>query len=343
MKCLVIVLAIAAAVALAAEKSNYDSAWVVLIGGKFGWDNYATEAWTYKLYHVLHDMGVPDDRIVTFFADDVAYADGNPFPGEVYAKHYVEGGHNENVYEGLLKDYTGTCASPDNLVKVLTGVTPTCGSGKVVKSTAGDNVFVFYVGHGSTSGGVMMPSTDWLWSTSIEKIVNSISFHKFMLFMEAGYSSRIIPSSFQKNPPAGVYFVASRDISTDCTEASDYDHFIRNYVSRYDIGNFTEYIEKHGFDFTIETLFTVGGQEHFARCQYGDSLVKNMTFSDFMWNTRASHTHNHHLPPLNIPGYPICKYQSCDDSCDCYAICKIRGYPKERCTSLCCNTDEYCL
>jgi len=353
MKSFVFVLAVLAAVAFAVEYPRYNSAWFVLICGTSGWDEYATEASFYKLYHVLHDLGIPDRRIVTFFSDNIAYDDHNYFPGEVYNANYHEGGHNENVYEGMLKDYTGSNASQKNLLNVLNGLPTTGGSGKVLQSTESDNVFIFYVGDPCDYYGYQkdfflhMPS-GWIYqddfSNAISNMTTNKMYNKLFVYVMAGHSYHMLnKNAYIEN----AYLVSSRG-DTDPITRSNYDPFISNYVSRHDIGNFTEYLEEHGFDFTVEDLYASGlhnSVELLADCQYGDSLMKNMTFRDFVWNkdfkyhTKPVYMHNH--PPFNVPGRPFCT--SCSTSCDCYAICKIRGYTDQRCSDLCCEPSSICF
>jgi len=54
-------------------------------------------------------------------------------------------------------DYEGKDVTPENFVAVLTGGKPTGGNGKVLKSTANDNVFINFVDHGA-EGLIAFPS-----------------------------------------------------------------------------------------------------------------------------------------------------------------------------------------
>lgn len=58
-----------------------------------------------------------------------------------------------NVYNGVLKDYTGRSVTPKNFLSILQGNDKdpelSKGSNKVIKSGPNDNVFVFFADHGA--------------------------------------------------------------------------------------------------------------------------------------------------------------------------------------------------
>merc|ERR1719247_1555066 len=78
----------------------------------------------------------------------------NPFPGKLFNKPTAAGVPGKDVYKGCKIDYRGGDVTPENFVKVLTGT----GSGKVLKSTSEDNVFVNFVDHGGV-GIIGFPRT----------------------------------------------------------------------------------------------------------------------------------------------------------------------------------------
>lgn len=87
------------------------------------------------MYQVAHNLGIPDEHIIIFMKDDIANDTSNPRPGIIINE---PGG--PDVYHGVPKDYTGNAVSSDNFLKVLTGVYPGVGSGKVLNSTKKDHV-----------------------------------------------------------------------------------------------------------------------------------------------------------------------------------------------------------
>merc|ERR1719326_1814820 len=69
----------------------------------------------------------------------------NPFPGKLFNKPSAAGVEGVDVYAGCKIDYKGKDVNPTNFVNVLTGK----GSGKVLKSTSKDNVFIYFADHGA--------------------------------------------------------------------------------------------------------------------------------------------------------------------------------------------------
>ena len=74
----------------------------------------------------------------------------NPFKGNIINKP-----DGPNVYPGVVKDYTGTEVTAVNFLNVIQGNAEAMkgiGSGKVLKSTENDEVFIYYSDHGATGG-----------------------------------------------------------------------------------------------------------------------------------------------------------------------------------------------
>jgi len=129
--------------------------WAVIIAGSKTYGNYRHQADACHAYHVTSKFGIPDERIIMMFYDDIAHSSSNPFPGKMFNKPTASGVPGVDVYEGCKKDYTGSQVTPSNLVKVLTG--DTSAPGAVLKSTSEDNVFINFVDHGGT-GIIAFPS-----------------------------------------------------------------------------------------------------------------------------------------------------------------------------------------
>merc|ERR1711871_728082 len=53
--------------------------------------------------------------------DDIASANQNPFPGQVFNKPSPKGTPGVDVYKNVVIDYKGDAVTPDNFIKVLTG------------------------------------------------------------------------------------------------------------------------------------------------------------------------------------------------------------------------------
>ncbi|XP_006208279.2 legumain [Vicugna pacos] len=131
--------------------------WVVIVAGSNGWYNYRHQADACHAYQIVHRNGVPDEQIVVMMYDDIANSQDNPTPGIV-----INRPNGSDVYEGVLKDYTGEDVTPQNFLAVLRGDAEAVkgkGSGKVLKSGPRDHVFVYFTDHGA-AGILVFPNDD---------------------------------------------------------------------------------------------------------------------------------------------------------------------------------------
>lgn len=90
--------------------------WAVLVAGSSGYFNYRHQADLCHAYKVLIQHGLHPEHVVTMLFDDVAHAEDNPFPGELFNRP-----DGEDVYKGCGKDYVGEDVTPENFIAVLTG------------------------------------------------------------------------------------------------------------------------------------------------------------------------------------------------------------------------------
>jgi len=173
--------------------------WVVLVAGSKGYTNYRHQADVCHAYHLLRDQGIHANNIITMMYDDVAGSSQNPFRGSLY-NH--PGNNAKDVYKGCKIDYRGSAVTPSTFKKVMTG----SGSGKVLKSTSNDHVFVNFVDHGG-SGKIDFPN-DSLHTNDLYNILNTMHkqnmYKKLTFYMEACYSG----SMWTKSVP-GVYAVTA--------------------------------------------------------------------------------------------------------------------------------------
>ncbi|XP_019488463.1 PREDICTED: legumain [Hipposideros armiger] len=131
--------------------------WVVIVAGSNGWYNYRHQADACHAYQIVHRNGIPDEQIIVMMYDDIANSEDNPTPGIV-----INRPNGSDVYEGVLKDYTGEDVTPQNFLAVLRGDAEAVkgkGSGKVLKSGPRDHVFVYFTDHGAT-GLLAFPNDD---------------------------------------------------------------------------------------------------------------------------------------------------------------------------------------
>jgi len=137
--------------------SGSPKVWAVLVAGSNGFYNYRHQADVCHAYQVLRKNGVPAENIITMMFDDIANHTENPTKGII-----INEPNGENVYAGLVNDYTGEDVNPENFLKVLSGDAKGLkgvGSGRVLKSGPNDHVFINFVDHGAP-GLLAFPSSE---------------------------------------------------------------------------------------------------------------------------------------------------------------------------------------
>jgi len=159
--------------------------WAVIVAGSKSFGNYRHQADACHAYHVVHDFGIPDNRIIMMFYDDIAGYSKNPFPGQIFNKPTEKGTPGVDVYKGCKKDYTGSQVTPTNFVKVLTG--DSSAPGPVLKSTSEDNVFINFVDHGGT-GIIAFPSgtmSSKMLNDALKTMHSNNMYKKLVFYLEA--------------------------------------------------------------------------------------------------------------------------------------------------------------
>merc|ERR1712096_486602 len=99
----------------------------------------------------------------------------NPFPGKLYNKPVDDESEAVDVYDGCMKDYTGADVTPDNFISIITGdedAMSGVGSGKVLKSTSKDHVFINFVDHGGV--GLIGFPTDFLYANDLNDALQTM-------------------------------------------------------------------------------------------------------------------------------------------------------------------------
>jgi len=159
--------------------------WAVIVAGSKSYSNYRHQADACHAYHVTSKFGIPDERIIMMYYDDIAHSSSNPVRGKIFNKPTQSGTPGVDVYAGCKKDYTGSQVTPSNFVKVLTG--DSSAPNAVLKSTSEDNVFVNFADHGGT-GIIAFPSGRLASSTLIDALKTMHSkkmYKKLVFYMEA--------------------------------------------------------------------------------------------------------------------------------------------------------------
>ncbi|KAL3985845.1 Peptidase C13 family protein [Acanthocheilonema viteae] len=172
--------------------------WVVLVAGSNGWYNYRHQSDICHAYHVVQNHGILEENIITMMYDDIAHNKKNPYPGKIFN---VPNGRN--VYEGVKIDYSGIHVTPENFLAVLSGNETAVkgGSGKVVKSTRDDHIFVYFTDHGAV-GLVSFPNsvlTVKNLNDALKRMHKLKKFARLVFYMEACESGSMFAKVLPKN------------------------------------------------------------------------------------------------------------------------------------------------
>lgn len=181
------------------DQGNGGEVWAVLVAGSYGWNNYRHQADVCHAYQILHKHGVPDDHIIVMMYDDIAQSEENPTPGNI-----INRPNGPNVYEGVLKDYTGEDVTPENFLKVLAGDKEGLrgvGSGKVLGSGPNDRVFINMVDHGAE--GLFAFPNDYLYATNLTDALLALHHHKryhqLVMYIEACESGSLFDNMLPRD------------------------------------------------------------------------------------------------------------------------------------------------
>jgi len=272
-------------------ETNAKHTWVVLAAGSTDFYNYRHQASVCHMYQVARKLGIPDSRIIVFMADDIANSYENPFPGQIFNYFYIRGGHNVNVYDGVVKDYVGENATTENLLAVLKGEVPKSGSGKTLQTTKDDNVFFYYDDHGNIDIIAMPYGRDFtgddvadLFDTLREKQ----NYKSWVLFVQACMSGSMF---YKQDFPENVY--AATSAPTDSSAYACFmDQTIGVYVtSCWPRGWIPPLEDGKPASVTIGDLYADAYDwvvpNSTEPCQYGDADVKQYTVKQF-FNVRRS-------------------------------------------------------
>ncbi|KAL1472714.1 hypothetical protein MTO96_022858 [Rhipicephalus appendiculatus] len=190
-RCIFLVLAAVASTVVAApensaEQDDQPKLWALLVAGSNGFYNYRHQADICHAYHVLHNHGIPDERIVVMMYDDIAHSSENPTPGVI-----INHPKGKDVYQGVPKDYTGDLVTPQNFLDILEGKKVKGGSGKVIASGPNDHIFVNFADHGAP-GLIAFPNDD-LHARQFMKVIKRMNkqkkFAKMTIYIEASANS----------------------------------------------------------------------------------------------------------------------------------------------------------
>ncbi|KAH7963251.1 hypothetical protein HPB52_020305 [Rhipicephalus sanguineus] len=282
--------ALAATVAVVAKPRNHAAnsdpkLWALLVASSNGYDNYRHQANIYHAYQVVHNRGIPDERIVVMMYDDIANSSANPTRGVV-----VNRPSGTDVYKGVPKDYTGDLVSPQNFLDILQGKKVKGGSGKVIASGPSDHIFVNIVGHGAP--GLIAFHNGTLHARPFMKVIKSMKtqkkFAKMVIYMDACESGSIFDGLLPNN--VNVYATTSSNLR-EPAYACYYDTYRKTFLGSVYSVNWMEHSEKK--DLHKETLFdqfTMVRMETNTShvMEYGDKSIGGLSVSEFQGEKKVN-------------------------------------------------------
>ena len=252
--------------------------WAVLVAGSNEWYNYRHQADVCHAYQILHSHGIPDDHLVVMMYDDIANNTNNPLPGVI-----LNHPHGLNVYKNVPKDYTGYQVTSYNFLNVLLGKA----SGKNIRPTSNDNVFIYMVDHGAP--GMFCFPDGPLYADQLQKALEKMTFRQLVLYMESCESGSMFDQWLKKNN-SNVY-VTTAATPFESSYACYHDERIGVYLGDIYSVNWMEYADARDFsNTTIYQQFRYDRSETDMShvCEYGNQTISQTSFlKDFLGPTPA--------------------------------------------------------
>ena len=171
--------------------------YAVLVQGSSGWDNYRHEADVLSIYQMLKAGGYDDDHIILITADDCANAPENKDAGAVRTDP-----NGKDLRQGAVIDYKNADLTPQDICNILKGV-KTDKTPEVLPSDAGQNVVLFWSGHGRSKE--VNGSNEMAWRTNptgqgmtaqmlsatLQEMADNKQFRQMLVCLEPCYSANM--------------------------------------------------------------------------------------------------------------------------------------------------------
>lgn len=215
--------------------------WALLVATSQGWSNYRHQADVLAIYQQLRLAGYPDDHIILIAEDDIAHNEANPNPGVIQV---AIGG--ENVYKDVEIDYRMSALHPEDVLAILSGERsdrlPT-----VIQSSVGDNIFVFWSGHGVPGALCWGEESSGIdgsrLSEALAQMQTNGSYRKLLMMVEACFSGGVM-SACEGIP--GMLFVTAAN-ADETSKADVFNPEMKVWMSNRFTSTFIEQIteDKH--------------------------------------------------------------------------------------------------
>lgn len=172
--------------------------YAVLVQGSNGWNNYRHQADVLSMYQLLRKNGFDDDHIILIIDKALATDPKNPEPGIIRAAD-----DEPDLMADAVTDYDNATLNPEDISNILLG-NPTAATPVVLPKDAGQNVLLFWSGHGhnKASNGVdelAWRNADYGQGMTANKLKEAISqmqagghCRKLLVLMEPCFSEAVI-------------------------------------------------------------------------------------------------------------------------------------------------------
>lgn len=260
------------------ESPENGDLWVVLVAGSNGWYNYRHQADVCHAYQIVSAHGIPDDHIIVMMYDDIANNKENPTPGVI-----INHPNGTDVYKGVVKDYTHDAVNPKTFLQVLKGEKTENGTGKVLKSTEKDNVFVYFADHGAK--GLVAFGEEFLRATELNAAIKSMNekkmFSKLLFYMEACESGSMFQGLL--DPKMNVFATTASNATTS-SYACYYDPLRKTFLGDVYSIKWLEDSDKENIEKeTLEEQYKIVKKETNTStvCQFGNMDISKLTVGTF--------------------------------------------------------------
>ncbi|KAH3845222.1 hypothetical protein DPMN_087497 [Dreissena polymorpha] len=260
------------------QPKNGGQTWALLVAGSNGYYNYRHQADVCHAYQILHSHGIPDERIVVMMYDDIAHNTENPVKNNI-----INQPNGPNVYQGVLKDYTGKQVNPETFLSVLKGEKDKVNGGKVIDSGPNDHVFVNFVDHGAP--GIIAFGDATLKAKQLMDAINFMhdnqKYAKLVFYVEACESGSMFEDLLPKD--INVYATTASN-AHESSYACYFDKKRKTYLG--DVYSVKWMQDSDKEDLTTETLqkqFLITKKETNSShvMEYGDLTIGQMTVAEF--------------------------------------------------------------
>lgn len=173
----------------------------LLIATSTGWENYRHQADVLSMYNTLKANGYTDDDIILVMEDDIAFNPANPSPGEI--KITPAG---ENIYGDVKIDYKLSQLTSDDFAAIIQGH-PSPELPEVMRCDDGDNIFIFWSGHGEPGAMVWDEEKEGMTGDKLHEALSGMkSYRRLVMFVESCFAGSVFEN---RDWPRGMLFVTA--------------------------------------------------------------------------------------------------------------------------------------